>query len=241
MVSVSLRRAGVAAALVLSVACSPKYYVPNTQNVPLIGAQGEGHLTVAGNANQVEVQGAYGLGDALAIQVNGGLVRPGDEDNGNGGSGKLIEGGLGYFLNISPTVLFDVYALAGAGTVENHFPGSVSANPGTTGEISANLWRFGIQPSISYHTNNWSISGSARVSRLSFSDITGSLIFDNADQVDYLTTNNSHTLFEPALTLRAGTGRLQLQVQAAKSINITDSNFRQDDRLATVALVLRVR
>jgi hypothetical protein len=51
--------------LFLLISCSPKYYVPNTQNVPLIHAQGQTNLSVAGNGNQVEFQGAYGINDAL--------------------------------------------------------------------------------------------------------------------------------------------------------------------------------
>ena len=34
-----------------------KYYVPNTQNVPLISERGETNLTLSGNGNQVEFQG----------------------------------------------------------------------------------------------------------------------------------------------------------------------------------------
>ena len=55
-----------AAVLLVSVGCSPKYYVPNTLNVPMIQAKGQTNLTVAGNANQVEFQGAYGLSGSVA-------------------------------------------------------------------------------------------------------------------------------------------------------------------------------
>jgi hypothetical protein len=241
MTTSHVRRSAAAAALLVTVACSPRYYVPNTQNVPLIGARGQATMSVAGNRNQVELQGAYGVSDAVAVQVNGGLVIPPDEENGNGGSGKLIEGGVGYFRNLSPAVLFDVYALAGVGTLENHFPGTVTANPGTTGEVSASLRRFGIQPSISYHTDNWSITGSARLARLSYHNVEGSLIFDGVNQVDYLNANASHNLFEPALTLRGGIGRFQVQVQASRSVNLTDSAFKQDESLITVGAVLRFK
>lgn len=36
--------------------CSPKYYIPNTQNVPLISKKGETNLTFSGNGNLVEFQ-----------------------------------------------------------------------------------------------------------------------------------------------------------------------------------------
>jgi hypothetical protein len=234
----SFLRGGLAVACVATglTGCSPKYYVPNTQNVPMIRAKGQGSLLVAGNGNQVEAQGAYGVGNAVAIQVNAGLVVPKDEDNGNGGRGKLIEAGIGYFRGNTEGVLFDVYALAGFGTVENHFPTSVPANAGTTGEISADVVRLAIQPSLSLRKGFFSVSGSARLAHLSYKNVTGSLIFDRVDQVQYLTDNDSHVLLEPALTVRAGGRKVRLQVQVARSINVSTSSFPQDESLLTAGV-----
>lgn len=228
-------------ALLLSLGCSPKYYVPNTLNVPMIQAQGQTNLSVAGNRNQVEFQGALGLTDVLALQVNGGAVIPKDEDNGNGGSGRVLEAGLGYFRNLKPNVLFDVYALIGVGTVDNDFPTTLAANPGTTGKISADMTRFGLQPGLSFHRKHFSVSGSARVSRLQYRNIQGSLVFDGVNQVDYLNDNKSHVLLEPALTLRGGGERIRVQVQIVRSLNLTDSSFRQDKNLATLGLNFNFR
>ena len=228
-------------ALLASVGCSPKYYVPNTLNVPMIRAKGETNLTLAGNDNQVELQGARGLSDALALQVNLGFVNPKDEDNGNNGAGALVEAGVGYFRNVNPSLLFDVYALVGVGGVENDFPTTVPANPGTTGKISADMSRFSVQPSLSFHRRLFSISGSARISSLRYRNVEGSLIFDGVNQVDYLNDNKSHTLLEPALTLRVGGERIRLQVQLVRSVNLTDSSFRQDEGVATVGLNVRFR
>ncbi len=231
----------VAAVLLVSVACSPKYYVPNTLNVPMIEAKSQTNLTVAGNANQVEFQGAYGLTDSLALQVNGGAVIPKDEDNGNGGSGRLLEAGLGYYRNVKPNVLFDIYAMAGVGTVDNDFPTAIAGNPGTTGKISADMSRFSLQPSISYHRRRISISGSARLSSLQYRNIEGSLIFAGENQVTYLTDNKSNFLFEPAVTLRVGGEKLRLQVQLVQSVNLSNSDFRQDKSLGTIGLNFNFR
>jgi len=222
--------------LFLLISCSPKYYVPNTQNVPLIHAQGQTNLSVAGNGNQVEFQGAYGINDALALQLNGGLVIPQEEDNGNGGSGNVIEGGLGYYRNLNTNLLFDVYALVGFGSMKNDFPSTLPAFPNTTGKISANMLRVGLQPSISYHQKYFSISGSARIASLNYNNIEGSLIFDEEDQVDYLNDNKSNFLIEPALTLRGGLEKLKIQIQLAKSFNVSNSSFKQDDSLLSVGL-----
>jgi hypothetical protein len=223
----------------LWVGCSPKYYVPNTLNVPMIQAKGQTNLTLAVNDNQGELQGARGLTDSLALQVNLGFVNPKAEDNGNNGSGTLLEVGLGYYRNLTPSLLFDVYGLLGAGSVKNDFPSSLAANPGTTGKISAEMSRFGVQPSLTLHGRRFSLSGSVRLSALHYRKIEGSLIFAGENQVDYLNRHKSQTLFEPALTFRAGGGKVGLQVQLVRSVNLTDSDFRQDDGVATVGINFR--
>ena len=232
------KRLCAAGILLAFVGCSPKYYVPNTLNVPMIQAKGQTNLTVAANDNQVEFQGARGLSDSLALQVNLGFVNPKDEENGNNGSGRLLEAGLGYYRNLTPSLLFDVYGLVGAGSVDNDFPTSLG-NPGTTGKISAEMSRFGVQPSLTLHGRRLSLSGSVRLSSLRYRKIEGSLIFAGEDQVDYLNRHKSQTLFEPALTFRAGGGRVGLQVQLVRSVNLSDSDFRQDDGLATVGINVR--
>lgn len=236
-----INQLSVAGALLLSVGCSPKYYVPNTLNVPMIQAKGQTSVTLAGNVNQVELQGARGLSDSVAFQVNLGFVNPKDEDNGNNGSGKLIEAGVGYFRNVKPNVLFDVYALAGVGSVDNDFPTTLAANPGTTGKISADMTRFSVQPSLSFHRRRFSISGSARISSLQYRNVEGSLVFDGLNQVNYLNDNKSNFLLEPAVTFRVGGEKIRLQVQLVRSINLSNSSFRQDEGLGSVGLTFNFR
>lgn len=222
--------------LLFLTACSPKYYIPNTQNVPQIHAKNDASATVAGNANQFEFQGAYGISNNIAVQLNGGIMRPEADEDGYSGSGDFVEAGLGYYTHLSPNIYFSTYALIGAGSVENKFPSTVSNNPSTTGKISANLTRFGIQPGISYHTNYFSVTGSARFANLTYSNIDGSLIFANQDQERYLKENDSNLLFEPALTLRGGYDKVKLQMQITRSFNLTNSDFRQDEALLSLGV-----
>lgn len=227
----------IAAALVTLLAgCNPKYYTPNTQNVPLIEKQGQTNLTVSGNGNQVEFQGAYGVSDGLAIMANGGLFIPGDLDNGNGGSGSFGEFGLGYFVPMENNMVFETYGLVGIGSVENHFPGSVSEGGSGTGDIKANILRVGIQPNLGYKSGNFSAAISTRLAMLTYSGAEGDLIFEGQNQVDYLNDNSSNFLIEPALTLRGGLEKVKLQVQLGYSLNATNSDFRQDQGFVTVGI-----
>ena len=217
------------------IACSPKYYSPNTQNVPLISQKGETNLTVSGNGNQVEFQGAYGVTDNIALQANGGLYIPSNLDNGNGGSGKFIEVGGGYFNPVAENWVFETYAIVGFGGFENHFPSTKADNPSTSGDISASILRIGIQPNFGYKSKYFSAAVSSRIVNLSYSNIKGDLIFDG-NQKKYLEDNSSNFLLEPALTIRGGLEKVKLQVQYGYSLNLSNSDFKQDKTFLTVGL-----
>jgi hypothetical protein len=216
--------------------CSPKYYTANTQNVPLISEKGETNLTLSGNGNQVEFQGAMGVSKCIAIQANAGLFIPSDLDNGDGGSGKFFEAGVGYFKPVSTHFVFELYGLAGAGSVENHLPSTTDANPNTEGDISANIFRYGIQPNFGYQSKYFSAAISSRLVNLRYSNIDGDLIYNGEDAVGYLNENDSHFLVEPALTVRGGLDKIKLQLQVGFSWNVTNENFRQDKEFVTIGL-----
>lgn len=216
--------------------CSPKYYTANTENVPLISEKGETNLTVSGNSNQVEFQGAYGITKNIAIKANGGLFIPSDLDNGNGGSGQFIELGAGYFTPISEHWVFETYGILGIGSFENHLPSTQDDYPKTKGDISANILRVGIQPDFGYKSKYFSVAASSRIVNLSYSKIKGDLIFEKKYQPVYLKTNSSNFLIEPALTIRGGLENFKLQLQYGYSFNLSNSNFRQDHSFLTIGL-----
>lgn len=221
---------------ILSSSCNPKFYSSNTQNVPLISGEGETNLTLAGNGNQVEFQGAYGLSPSISIKGNGSFFIPEDLDNGDGGSGKYFEAGIGYFRALPGNFVFENYGIIGFGSVENHFPSTVAANPGTTGKVDATVFRYGINPAFGYKTSKFSAAVSSRFSNLRYSGISGSLIYDGVDQSDYLEENKSNILLEPAITLRGGFNKIKLQVQYGYSFNLSNQDFRQDKDYVTIGL-----
>jgi len=218
------------------ISCSPKFYTPNTQNTPMLQSKGQVNASLAGNGNQVELQGAYAATDHIGVQINGGLFRPQEEDNGNGGSGNFLEVGAGYFTPLSEKVTFEAFGLLGVGDFENHLPSTLVARPESTGEIEAKIMRFGIQPGINYQTSKFGIGLSTRITNLSYSDIKGDLVFGGIDQVALLNENSSNLLVEPALTIRGGTNKIKLQLQIIASLNTSSSDFRQDDGTMTLGL-----
>jgi len=223
-----------------AIGCSPKYYSPNTQNVPLLSQKGEVNLSVAGNDNQVEFQGAYAITNGFAIQANGGLFVPKDLDNGDGGSGKFIEVGAGYFKPVTDKFVFELYGLVGSGSVENDLRSRATTNPATTGKLSANIVRYGIQPNFGFKSKYFSAAISSRIVNLQYSNIDGSLVYDGVNQQAYLRDNSSNFLIEPALTLRGGVDLVKLQLQIGHSFNLSNSDFRQDNTYATLGLNFRL-
>ncbi len=236
MKKLSIWSVGILSTVFVLSSCNTKYYIPNTQNVPTINNAGQVSATVAGNGNQLEFQGAIGISDAIALQANADIVLARDEDNGNGGEGKFFEGGIGYYKNITDNLLFDTYALLGFGSMENHFPSTINDFPATDGKISANLLRYGVQPSLSLNYENFSIIGSSRFVNLNYSNVSGTLTKDSLNQNIYLNNNKSNFLIEPAITIRAGLERLKFQVQYMKSINISNEDFPQDNDLISVGV-----
>lgn len=233
-----LTLAGIAA--ILS-ACSPKYYSPDTQNVPLISTKSEKNLTFSGNGNMIEFQGAMGVSDNIAIKANGSFFIPADEDNGNGGSGRIIEVGGGYYTPINQNFVFETYGIVGFGSVKNHFESDGSTNPQTLGDLSANVVRYGIQPNFGFKSKNFEAAISSRIVNLNYSNIKGDLKYQNNDQIAYLESNKSNFLIEPALTLRAGFEKLKFQAQVGHSFNLSNNDFRQDRDYVTVGLNYRFK
>lgn len=234
-----LKKLAGAAPMLLFAGCTTSYYIPNTQNVPVIDGKGVTAITLAGNSDQVEFQAAYGLTDGLAVQANGAWYLPRDEDNGNGGSGRLLEVGPGWYRNLSDRWLFDTYGLVGFGQVENHFPSTLPTAPPTTGRIEAKLMRYALQPGITYKSKYFTATGSVRAGYLTYHAIDGTLLLEGVRQEQYLARNDAHLLVEPALTLRGGTERIRLQLQVMQSLNLTEQDFKQENTLVTLGIALR--
>lgn len=220
-------------------ACNPIYYSPNTQDVLLPSSAGDVALAVFSDGNRIEAQAAYAPTDAFSLQLNGGVFdRGNDEDVEDGGSGRFLELGAGYSQPLGENLAWEVAGLLGAGSVKNDFPSTRDANPETTGRLEADLLRFGIQPAIGYRSPYFEAAVSSRLVGLSYRNVSGSLIFGGEDQVAMLEDAGTYFLAEPALTLRAGLENVKLQVQAARSFNLTDSDFRQDESMFTIGVVV---
>ncbi|SHG11580.1 hypothetical protein SAMN05443549_10299 [Flavobacterium fluvii] len=210
------------------IGCAPVYYVPNTQNVPVIKEKGQTNLTLGLNASEstdgFEFQGAYGLTDKIALQLNADRVK--SSEGSSNGSGYFVEFGPGYYKKLSEHVVFETYGLLAFGGLKYEEDGT---------NINANFFRIGAQPSISFTSKYFIASLSGRLANLNYNSVNG-----NYYDVEYLKANNSYWLIEPALTLQAGLENVKLFIQLQLSENLTDSYFLQDETLVSIGLKVNI-
>jgi hypothetical protein len=222
-------------------ACSPKYYAPNTHNVPLLSRDGDYAVSGAIGDSRGELQGAFAVAEDITLMLNAAAFDRRDDEQGDGGQGGLVEFGVGYQRPLDEHFQVGIFGLVGGGDVENHFPSTVAANPGTSGVLEANLTRFGVQPVIGWRSTYFEAAASLRVLGLRYSGVSGSLVFAGEDQVQLLNSQKDHTLLEPALTVRGGFPTVKLQLQLGWSVNKSHANFRQDEGHLTAAVIYSPR
>src|SRR5690554_1920849 len=231
-------------------ACSPVFYSPSSQHVPLITEENE--LAVSGgyvgseSAEGMTLKAAYAVSPNWALMAGGSLYFRGeDTNNDKSGSGGFVEGGAGYFKQVSEKFVFETYGLFSYGGMNNRFPQSVADYPNTNGKINADIFGVAVQPSLGFKSRFFDAALSLRANRINYMNIRGSLITQNSDQETagsqqtYLSDHRGNFLLEPALTLRGGLEYLKLQLQTGVSFNLSHPNFPQDASWVSVGLVYR--
>lgn len=217
--------------------CSPIYYGPNTQNVPLLSHAGEYNVSVSGNEDLLELQGSVSPVNHLGLQLNGSWYIPNTSDSSDRGAGYFTDAGIGYYVAFGPNdiLVFETYAIGGIGGVRNTFSPRYGGN--TFGTLYSNAGRYGIQPVFGVKWKYVDAAVSTRLVGLSYFNTTGNLVFDGMNQRTYLNQNRHSFLVEPAVTVRAGVDFLKAQVQLSGSFNINNPNFYQRESMLSIGLV----
>jgi hypothetical protein len=233
--------------LLLFSGCSPLYYSPNTQNVPMITDQGEKCLTFAAgssninniynNVSTLDLQSAYGLTNHLAVQLNGGFYSAEESKKGDSrGTGSIIETGLGYFSKINNNLMFECYGIFGSGKFKNKIEISKNNSTSIYQNISGSLMRFGIQPAFAYKSKSVAVALSSRMVRLEYRNVEGYLLYDGIEQVGFLKNNHSYYLIEPALSFKFGWKKTKFLFQYGRSFNLSKPDFRQGKDIISFGL-----
>ena len=225
----SALRAIVVVAAFTAAGCAPKYYAPNAHNVPLLREQGEGTVALSAGDWRWDAQGSYAPRPDMAVMLSATSYHPEDDEQGDGGRGHIVEIGVGGFRSLARRGILETYGVLALGSLENHFPSSLEKQPQTTGVIESRLLRWGTQSALGFRTRFVDGALSLRLTQVRYFDVSGNLVFDGTDQVQYLRDAGGQLLAEPAVTLRAGLPNWRLHLQLGRSYNLTDSTFPADD------------
>lgn len=217
--------------------CTPTFYIPNTQNVPLLSAKSQTNIVASLGNEMFDLNLAHAAGENFGVMLNTTLAPNRIDENGNGGKGAFVELGGGYFKPISDNFLFEVYGLAGFGALKNVNRSSISGNPGTSGVFESNIARLGVQPAIAFTSKYFTAAVSGRLASLNYMNPKGSLVHNGVEQVKHISDKSSYMIFEPALTLRAGLHKVKVQLQVQGSFNLTDKDFPQENSMSSLGLV----
>lgn len=211
--------------------CTHYYYGPNSNNVPLLQKKGDGRILAAiasaEESTGFELQSAYALGNHFGAMFNFYTAKGKNEttsgypertvttiQKGNGTYGEI---GGGYFslLNNSAHWVFETYAQAGAGTVENEYLQMEKSK--------VKVVKLSVQPSIGYtnKAGTFQAAISSRLNNVNLSLKESNVTLDNNlydfNEIQDLKNNSNDIYWEPSLILRGGFKNVRLQLQLTKS------------------------
>ncbi len=230
--------------IILLWGCSPKYYAPNSQNIPIMKSKGQTNLGIFYNESEYtrgfELQAAHAISNHIALQFNTDWIKNGKNGFLNDASedlkakGSMIEIGAGYFTDVARNFTFETYGLVCFGKID-----SEDLSLSNSIDVSAKFNRIGIQPSLSYSRKHYSISVSSRIVHLKYKDIYTS---GNSEYFDpnYLKSNDAHWLLEPALSFQIGSENLKFQFQYVYSSNLTTPSFEQEPDIVSFGIKLKI-
>lgn len=230
------------------VACSPVYYAPSSQHVPLLTEKDDVSVSadyvLSESTESMALKAAYAVSSHWGLMAGGSFHFRGEtQPEASWGDGGYVEAGGGYFTKISRKFVYETYGLLGYGHMSNHFPQTVISYPDTDGILKANLLTVALQPSIGFKSKFFDAALSMKASMLHYNNLRGSLFAQNVDQKspssqqEYLLAHANNLLLEPAITLRGGMDFLKLQLQGGGSFNVSHRDFPQDGSWFSFGLV----
>lgn len=203
-----------------NLSCTHYYYGPNSANVPLLQKKDDGRiaasLSAADETSGFELQSAYAFTNHFGAMFNfytayGKKESSSSSSSYSKGSGTYAEVVGGYYMHLKNTDrwIFESYAGAGTGSINNHY------SPSEMSKVNAT--KLFIQPSFGYTNKNGSFQAaiSSRFSsvhlNLQQSSSTINRSTDNYFDLEDLKNNNNSMYWEPSFLIRGGISKLKFQ------------------------------
>lgn len=230
---------------ILLYGCSHYYYVANVQNVPLLGEKNEYRLSgtygIGDESQSIEVQGAYSITDKVGMIADFMTAWGGDVSDKDYGKGTYFDGAIGYYKAVTRSGVFEFYGGLGGSSQHHEYTGlHYISSSGTfsseyNGSSNISFLKLFIQPSFGLTFSIFEIAVSARLSRLSYINVSNNVLGNTYlfNEVNSL-SNNGHFFIEPAGTLRIGCENIKVQLQAlyAGYLNKHESDIGEEVHLS---------
>ena len=231
--------------LVIFSSCTHYYYGPNSANVPVLEKKGDSRIagasTISDESTGFEFQSAYAFTDHFGGMVNiystsnGKPTKPIDTD---WGKATYLELGLGRILpveNENILNIFEIYAGAGSGTINNYFK--------QNGNTKVQVNKFFLQPSIGFNNKKRTLQLAVSM-RLAY--VMLHVKKDNLDpnihsndflEIEQVKKSGNGFYVEPGLTLRSGTKNVKLQFQLTPSIDFGRKKYKTQGAVASFGII----
>lgn len=207
--------------IILNTACTHYYYAPNANNIPLFKEKNEGRIQAqysGGNYFEgYDIQSAYAISRHAAVQLN--IFHAGENDGDYGsGNGTYLEFAGGYYKP-SPNKhwIFETYAGAGTGSVNNVYKNTYNY---ATEKAKTSVTKLFIQPSFGFTSNHFDMAVSSKFSLVSTGVKHSTLTKENNDfdyeQVSSL-KGKSYFFWEPGIMIRGGFKQIKVLAQVTYS------------------------
>ena len=204
--------------------CSPVYYAPDVQHVPLHKEAGEirlsGGFSQGADVTYTDFQGSIAILDNIAVMSSAMYADYGEHEDKAfsecSGEGHQLSLGMGYFRSFG-LLIFETYAGMGLGRVKNYHEYQGFSDMKYTQPF--------IQPSVGVKINHIELAFSIRFNHLDYYNIkTRDLDIENQKKIDTIEKSGEYWFWEPALTARLGFPNIKLQAQIRTSENF-NRNF----------------
>jgi hypothetical protein len=218
--------------------CSHYYYAPNAHNVPLFEEKNEFRLAGSGSNGDefsgLEAQAAYSVTDHFALMGNFMSAKGEENNNPSHGDGHYIEGGAGYFTKLDKKIVFEVYGGFGGGRARNYYSEGGNSN--------MNFLKGFVQPAVGFTSPYFDAAVSMRLGLLNYNrnniGSVGPMSEEDARDLNYIHSNPTSFLWEPAITVRGGWKYIKLQTQLGFSQNLSHSSLAMEKTNFNIGLYI---
>lgn len=213
--------------------CTDFYVYPTAHNVPHFKEKGEKDITVNISPLSQTLHTAYSLNDKFAVMLN--LKNYSEKSD---RKRELYgEAGFGYYKRTDEKTSYEVFVLGGFGNYRFSGWNSTDGPSGDKRFNTKNL-KFAIQPSIGTHWKWGEAILSSKISMVNFYDFKG-IMTDETPFKSILSEKTNFFYFEPAATLKLGSGPIRFQLQAQRSFPLFGKSISSFPILGVAGLNVR--